>query len=129
MQIYPKAYWDNRTRFFIYWTADAYQNTGCYNVRCLGFVQTNKNVVIGVTLTPTSTYNGGQVDIALSIWRHPVSQNWWLEFGTGNYLGYWPSSIFTSMKDSAQETHWGGEIVNSKFPQGYFHTNGKWTLT
>jgi len=48
--------------------------------------------------------------------KHPGG-NWWLEFGSGNYLGYWPSSIFTSMKDSAQEVHWGGEIVNSKFPQ------------
>jgi len=49
--------------------ADAYQHTGCRNVICPGFVQTNKNVVIGGTLTPTSTYDGNQLVIPISIWR------------------------------------------------------------
>jgi len=49
--------------------ADGYKNTGCYNLLCPGFVQTNKNVVIGGALTPTSTYNGGQFEISLLIWK------------------------------------------------------------
>ncbi|CAJ2636197.1 unnamed protein product [Trifolium pratense] len=116
-QIYPKVYGDYRTRFFIYWTADAYKHTGCYNVKCPGFVQINKNFVIGGTLSPNSRYNGKQVNIKLSIVKCQQTGNWWLELGKGNYLGYWPSSIFTHLKDSATEIHWGGEIANSKYPK------------
>jgi hypothetical protein len=47
--------------------ADAYQHTGCYNVKCPGFVQINKNVVIGGTLSPNSVYNGAQINLNISI--------------------------------------------------------------
>nr|CAD1830853.1 unnamed protein product [Ananas comosus var. bracteatus] len=38
-QAYPHLYGDNKTRLFIYWTSDAYITTGCYNLKCPGFVQ------------------------------------------------------------------------------------------
>ncbi|WJX93432.1 hypothetical protein P8452_74954 [Trifolium repens] len=116
-QIYPKVYGDYRTRLFIYWTADAYQHTGCYNVKCPGFVQINKNVVIGGTLSPNSVYNGAQINLNISIVKSQQTENWWLKLGSGNYIGYWPSSIFTHLNESATEVHWGGEIVNSKYPR------------
>jgi hypothetical protein len=49
--------------------ADGYKNTGCYNLECPGFVQISKNVVLGGPLSPTSTYNGQQFDIKLTIWK------------------------------------------------------------
>jgi len=36
--------------------------------------------------------------------------NWWLEYGSGNIVGYWPSSLFTSLKDSATTVEFGGEV-------------------
>ncbi|KAJ1277143.1 hypothetical protein BS78_05G272000 [Paspalum vaginatum] len=45
-QVYPGMYGDRNPRLFIYWTRDAYQSTGCYNL-CSGFVQTNNQIAIG----------------------------------------------------------------------------------
>lgn len=54
--------------------SDAYQATGCYNLLCSGFVQTNSKIAIGAAISPTSSYNGGQFDISLLIWK--VSLTW-----------------------------------------------------
>lgn len=63
--------------FFIDWRndidyclqSDAYQATGCYNLLCSGFVQTNNKIAIGAAISPTSAYTGGQFDISLLIWK------------------------------------------------------------
>ncbi|KAI9125359.1 hypothetical protein K1719_003975 [Acacia pycnantha] len=83
-QVSPELYGDNYPRFFTYWTSDAYQATGCYNLLCSGFVQTNNKIAIGAAISPTSSYNGGQFDISLVIWKDPKHGNWWLEFGSGS---------------------------------------------
>jgi hypothetical protein len=49
--------------------ADAYQHTGCYNLKCAAFVQINKKIVIGGAISPISTYNGKQFDIKITIWK------------------------------------------------------------
>lgn len=49
--------------------SDAYQATGCYNLLCSGFVQTNNKIAIGAAISPTSAFNGGQFDISLLIWK------------------------------------------------------------
>ncbi|KAL5063398.1 hypothetical protein RYX36_025135, partial [Vicia faba] len=116
-QVFQNLYKDNRPRLFIYWTADNYQHTGCYNLACPGFVQTNKKIVLGGSISPTSTYNGNQFDITLSIRKDVKTGNWWLDYGSGNFVGYWPSSLFTHLKDAATEVHWGGEIINNHYPQ------------
>jgi hypothetical protein len=51
------------------WQTDAYQETGCYNLHCSGFVQTNNRIAIGAAISPTSVYNGRQFDISLLIWK------------------------------------------------------------
>ncbi|KAF1862737.1 hypothetical protein Lal_00040002 [Lupinus albus] len=109
----PELYGDNYPRFFTYWTSDAYQATGCYNLLCSGFVQTNNKIAIGAAISPTSSYDGGQFDITLLIWKDPKHGNWWLEFGSGILIGYWPSFLFTHLGDHANMVQFGGEIVNS----------------
>jgi hypothetical protein len=49
--------------------SDDYQGTGCYNLLCSGLVQTSSKIAIGAAISPTSTYNGGQFDISLMIWK------------------------------------------------------------
>ncbi|MBA0738747.1 hypothetical protein Gogos_012072 [Gossypium gossypioides] len=120
-QVSPELYGDNYPRFFTYWTTDAYQATGCYNLLCSGFVQTNNRVAIGAAISPTSSYNGGQFDISLLIWKDPKHGNWWLEFGSGVLVGYWPSFLFTHLRDHASMVQFGGEVVNSR--AGGFHTS------
>ncbi|KAJ0038555.1 hypothetical protein Pint_22908 [Pistacia integerrima] len=113
-QVSPELYGDNYPRFFTYWTSDAYQATGCYNLLCSGFVQTNNRIAIGAAISPTSSYNGGQFDISLLVWKDPKHGNWWLEFGSGVLVGYWPSFLFTHLRDHASMVQFGGEIVNSR---------------
>ncbi|KAI5436847.1 uncharacterized protein LOC127119277 [Lathyrus oleraceus] len=112
-QVSPELYGDSYPRFFTYWTSDAYQATGCYNLLCSGFVQTNNKIAIGAAISPTSAYTGGQFDISLLIWKDPKHGNWWLEFGSGILVGYWPSFLFTHLRDHASMVQFGGEIVNS----------------
>ncbi|XVF85028.1 hypothetical protein PTKIN_Ptkin17bG0085700 [Pterospermum kingtungense] len=120
-QVSPELYGDNYPRFFTYWTTDAYQATGCYNLLCSGFVQTNNRIAIGAAISPTSSYNGGQFDISLLVWKDPKHGNWWLEFGSGILVGYWPSFLFTHLRDHASMVQFGGEIVNSR--SDGFHTS------
>ncbi|KAK7407234.1 hypothetical protein VNO78_08968 [Psophocarpus tetragonolobus] len=120
-QVSPELYGDRYPRFFTYWTSDAYQATGCYNLLCSGFVQTNNKIAIGAAISPTSSYAGGQFDISLLIWKDPKHGNWWLEFGSGILVGYWPSFLFTHLRDHASMVQFGGEIVNSR--QSGTHTS------
>ncbi|KAJ8623079.1 hypothetical protein MRB53_031608 [Persea americana] len=119
-QVSPELYGDSYPRFFTYWTTDAYQATGCYNLLCSGFVQTNNKIAIGAAISPTSSYNGGQFDISLLVWKDPNHGNWWLEFGSGLLVGYWPSFLFSHLANHASMIQFGGEIVNTH-PSG-FHT-------
>ncbi|KAG5387322.1 hypothetical protein IGI04_038792, partial [Brassica rapa subsp. trilocularis] len=112
-QVSPELYGDNYPRFFTYWTNDAYQATGCYNLLCSGFVQTNSQIAIGAAISPSSSFKGGQFDITLLIWKDPKHGNWWLEFGSGILVGYWPSFLFTHLREHASMVQYGGEVVNS----------------
>jgi hypothetical protein len=39
-QVYPQKYGNSYPTLFIYWTADGYNRTGCYNLDCSAFIQT-----------------------------------------------------------------------------------------
>ncbi|CAN6446193.1 unnamed protein product [Victoria cruziana] len=113
-QVSPELYGDSHPRFFTYWTTDAYQTTGCYNLLCSGFVQTNNRIAIGAAISPLSIYGGRQFDISLTIWKDPKRGSWWLEFGSGLLVGYWPSVLFSHLREHANMVQFGGEIVNTR---------------
>lgn len=113
-QVSPELYGDNAPRFFTYWTTDAYQTTGCYNLLCSGFIQTNSRIAMGAAISPTSAYNAGQFDISLLVWKDPNHGNWWLEFGSGELVGYWPSLLFSHLASHASMVQFGGEVVNTR---------------
>eukprot|EP01018_Ginkgo_biloba_P019879 Gb_08416 [translate_table: standard] len=113
-QVSPQLYGDSRPRLFTYWTSDAYQETGCYNLLCSGFVQTNSKIAIGAAISPVSKFSGTQYDITMLIWKDPKEGNWWMEFAGSTLVGYWPSELFTHLADHANMVEWGGEIVNTE---------------
>ncbi|KAG6386558.1 hypothetical protein SASPL_151724 [Salvia splendens] len=113
-QVSPELYGDNYPRFFTYWTTDAYQATGCYNLLCSGFVQINNKIAIGAAISPRSSYKNRQFDIGLMVWKDPKHGHWWLEFGSGLLVGYWPSFLFSHLQRHASMIQFGGEIVNSR---------------
>ncbi|CAN6372452.1 unnamed protein product [Urochloa humidicola] len=119
-QVYPAMYGDGSTRLFIYWTSDAYNSTGCYNLVCSGFVQTDTQFAIGGSLSPVSTYGGTQYELDILVWKDPNTHNWWLQVG-GINLGYWPLSIFTRLTTSASLVEWGGEVTSLTTPMGSGH--------
>lgn len=56
--------------FFGRWMqSDAYQATGCYNLLCAGFVQTNSRIAIGAAISPISSFDANQYDITILIWK------------------------------------------------------------
>ncbi|CAN4099297.1 unnamed protein product [Withania somnifera] len=119
-QVSPELYGDIYPRFFTYWTSDAYQTTGCYNLLCSGFVQTNNRIAMGAAISPTSSPDGSQLDIDIMIWKDPKHGHWWLELGSGQLVGYWPSFLFSHLQEHASMIQFGGEIVNSR---SEFHTS------
>ncbi|KAK3143113.1 hypothetical protein QOZ80_4BG0358540 [Eleusine coracana subsp. coracana] len=129
-QVYPGFYRDSNTRLFIYWMRDAYEETGCYNLICAGFIQTNNQIAIGGSISPVSTYGGSQYDFDILVWKDPEGGNWWLQVG-GYDLGYWPSSIFSYLQDSASSISWGGEVfspdagqTSTQMGSGHFPVEG-----
>lgn len=121
-QVSPELYGDSRPRLFTYWTSDAYQATGCYNLLCSGFVQTNSRIAIGAAISPVSSFSGNQFDISILIWKDPKLGNWWMGFSDNTLVGYWPAELFTHLAERATMVEWGGEVVNSR-------ANGKHTYT
>ncbi|CAJ1970840.1 unnamed protein product [Sphenostylis stenocarpa] len=110
------------------WHRDNYVKTGCYNIRCSGFVQTGKKNYLGARLPNISIYGGPTYEFAVSISQDPVTKNWWLSVDNSN-LGYFPAALFPNL-GSADIVGWGGRTRTSygnRSPQmgsGYFPARG-----
>jgi len=108
----------NKGRLFIYWTSDNYQNTGCYNLLCSGFVQTDNSVVIGGGFNEYSQAGGTQTTFKIRIQKSSITADWWLRYeggGTNVWVGYWPRSLFNSsgLANQASVLDFGGEIIDA----------------
>jgi hypothetical protein len=90
-QNYPAMYGSENSALFIYWTADGYNRTGCYNLTCRAFVQTNSSFHLGVGFTNYSTIAGPQYEIRLQYLLY--QGNWWLRIAN-TWIGYYPGSIY-----------------------------------
>jgi hypothetical protein len=115
-QVYPGKYGSALPVFFIYWTADAYNQTGCYNLDCSAFIQTNNSWTIGGTISPVSVTNGTQYEIEVAFYLD--QGKWWLYVGgtsSTNAIGYYPTSLYNNgaMASKASEIDYGGEVVGT----------------
>ncbi|EOY20817.1 Uncharacterized protein TCM_012159 isoform 3 [Theobroma cacao] len=54
-------------------------------------------------------------------WQDPKHGHWWLEFGSGLLVGYWPAFLFSHLRNHANMIQFGGEIVNTR--SSGFHTS------
>ncbi|KAJ7527501.1 hypothetical protein O6H91_16G058200 [Diphasiastrum complanatum] len=120
-QVSPELYGDTSPRLFTYWTSDAYQTTGCYDLGCSGFIQLTNDLAIGAAISPVSSLGGSQFDIQILIWKDLATSNWWMLLGDNTLVGYWPKELFTHLTVAANMVQWGGEIVNTN-PSGH-HTS------
>jgi outer membrane protein assembly factor BamB len=111
-QVYPGKYGNSNPVLFIYWTADGYQKTGCYNLDCSAFVQTDNKWILGGALSPVSQTGGTQAELELA-W-YLSAGNWWL-FLNGSAVGYYPGSQYKGgpLGTSAATIDYGGETVGT----------------
>jgi hypothetical protein len=119
-QVYPQLYGRASPVFFIYWTADGYNSTGCYNLSCSAFVQTNGSWAIGGAFGSWSVIGGAQrfVEFAFYLYRG----NWWL-YANGttaaHAIGYYPGALYRGgvLAARADRIDYGGETVgNTSWP-------------
>ncbi|XP_062217851.1 protein neprosin-like [Phragmites australis] len=107
--IWPSYSGDNFARLHVHWVDSA--NKPCYDLDCPGFVQVDPNAGIGGRMQSVSTYNGPQYQYDVIFF-----QDWWFAVGDKNVpvgyrpIGYWPSSLFSAMKDKAHFCFWGGLV-------------------
>ncbi|CAM0947791.1 unnamed protein product [Alopecurus aequalis] len=107
--IQPSYYGDNKTHFIIGWTADGYVSTGCFDLKCNGFVLVkNPPIAPGDTLP-------GKSKISFKIFKSKDSGDWWLHFAHAGQkfapVGYWPQSLFNSLKFYSNYVTWGGHTT------------------
>lgn len=103
---YP-AKFGNSAVLFIFSTPDDY-TSGCYDLECSGFVQTNSSVALGGAFTNYSTPGGTQWGFSLQ-WKY-YNGNWWMYY-QGSAVGYYPGSVFGGgpMATSSSLIEYGGE--------------------
>jgi len=106
----PNTWGSENSVLFIYWTADDYNNTGCYNLDCGAFTQTNNNWYFGSGFNNYSSRGGSQYYFSAEYFLS--GGNWWLALG-GQWVGYYPASIYGGgqMSHNAQVIQYGGEVA------------------
>lgn len=111
-QNYPQKYNTTKSVLFIYWTADDYRSTGCYNLECVGFVQTSSTLHLGAPFAHYSTIGGTQYETRLGY--KLIGKNWWLRQGS-SWVGYYPAKQYGSgsLRTAANLIEFGGETVGS----------------
>jgi Neprosin len=110
----PKGFSSSNSALFVYWTADNYVKSGCYNLSCMpAFMQTNKNWFLGGGF-PQNSVNGYSVDggpqYYFTLQYFNYQGNWWLNLN-GEWVGLYPGSFFKGnpMATSAALIDYGGE--------------------
>jgi hypothetical protein len=107
-QNFPSKYGTQNSVLFIYWTADNYSKTGCYNHDCAAFVQVDGAGILGSSFDAYSTRGGDQVEVSAQFYLY--QGNWWLGVN-GIWIGYYPGSIYKGgqMTKYAEAIQFGGE--------------------
>ncbi|KAH9532255.1 hypothetical protein CY35_19G081600 [Sphagnum magellanicum] len=122
-QVYPSAHpsdYPLAPHLFVYWTSDDYQATGCYNLDCSGFVQTDNTWVLGGAFSQYTTLaenSNIEYEVAIYVAFDPQIPGWEL-FIENTGVGYWPSSIYNTLQTSADSVQFGGEIAPATIPTG-----------
>ncbi|XP_019100834.1 PREDICTED: uncharacterized protein LOC104789253 [Camelina sativa] len=110
--VHPRLYGDSLTRFTIYWTADGYKKTGCYNIKCPGFVLVTRDLHLGTTFDRSSVYGGTTYYFQPKIFQDGFTGNWALKL-FDEIIGYWPKELFTHLNKGASLVRFGGNVFTS----------------
>lgn len=131
-QEYRDLYGDWVPHLFVYYTTNNYtqqgDNMGGYNQDVDGWVQYSSTIHPEALSSPLSQFGGTQYIMALKVqlWQG----NWWVRVN-GNWIGYYPASLYNSagLQSQASAIGWWGEVVDSDDHSGTSATdmgNGHW---
>ncbi|MGC9947142.1 MAG: neprosin family prolyl endopeptidase [Bryobacteraceae bacterium] len=125
-QNYPSKYGSQSSRLFIYWTADGYNTTGCYNLDCAAFVQVADNGDLGAGFSNYSAFGGAQYEFTAEYYLY--ESNWWLAI-QGTWIGYYPGSVYHGgqLASHATEIEYGTEGVGTTLWPA--EGSGDWSTT
>jgi hypothetical protein len=113
-QTYKDIYGDWEPHLFIYYTTNAYSqsgdNLGGYNTDVKGWVQVGTSSFPGMRVAE-SVAGGDQYDLLIKVQLY--QGNWWVRIGA-EWMGYYPASVYndTGLRSTADQVDWGGEIVD-----------------
>jgi hypothetical protein len=62
---------------------------------------------------PVSVVGGTQREHLIAIFQIPVTGDWWITYD-GDFLGYYPASLFTMLNGGACGSAWYGEVLNKQ---------------
>ncbi|XP_019100749.1 PREDICTED: uncharacterized protein LOC104785634 [Camelina sativa] len=114
--VHPRLYGDSLTRFTIFWTADGYRKTGCYNTKCPGFVLVTRYNWLGMYFGRYSINSGKEsVYVQPKNFQDRFTGNWIVEV-YDELIGYWPKELFTHLNNGASLLRFGGNTF--PFPNG-----------
>ncbi|XP_030513132.1 uncharacterized protein LOC115727112 [Rhodamnia argentea] len=106
----PNLYGDHLTHFFTRWTGGGGVGTGCYDMACPGFVQTNPRIPVGFVLRNFSVYGHVPYDIVVQVGQRRRG-SWWLFYGDKrDEIGYWPRNLFQYFSSGASRISFGGQV-------------------
>ncbi|GMI88513.1 hypothetical protein like AT5G25950 [Hibiscus trionum] len=111
--VFPNLYGDKKARLFVRWSANSSIYSGCFDLLCDGFIQTNHQVALGAAVEPVSSVSGQQYYITIGIYKDPQTNNWWLKYGDDTPIGYWPGSLFSFLTHSSKLVEWGGRVYST----------------
>jgi hypothetical protein len=117
-QVYPGRTGDQNTHLFIYYTADGYNSTGCYDTACSGFIQTSSVIYPGKTYTIAIGLVSDVTVVTFKWWQG----NWWLGVD-GYWVGYYPGRLFGSGELATHSTRvqFGGEVAAGDGTSYYYY--------
>ncbi|XP_006661340.1 uncharacterized protein LOC102717464 [Oryza brachyantha] len=120
--VFPELYNNSDVHFYTFWTRDAYSKTGCYNLRCPGFVPASGAALYpGQAVAPTSSYNGEDRYIIISLHTDPDTGDWVVyrdDLDTPSFLGHFPRDLCPDMTGSASRVAWSGFVSYPKNGRG-----------
>ncbi|XP_058727123.1 protein neprosin-like [Vicia villosa] len=93
--------------------ADGSQETGCFDLTCPGFIQTSNEIALGAAIYPIPVPGGLPYQITIYIYKDPITNNWWVQYGEKTNIGYWPPEIFKAICYNAESVEWGGEVYST----------------
>uniref|UniRef100_A0A0E0HZL6 Neprosin PEP catalytic domain-containing protein n=1 Tax=Oryza nivara TaxID=4536 RepID=A0A0E0HZL6_ORYNI len=116
--VYPDLYNDNNVHFFTHWTKDTDRSTGCYNLKCGGFVPAEgAELTPGQAVAPASTYDGDDHYISISLHTDPNSGDWVLfrdDLEKPLFLGHFPKELCPKLNGGAPRMAWTGFVSYPK---------------